>query len=159
QDDYFDLGGDSLTATELFLELERSFDVRLATSEILEHSTVAKLAALLASQSRRAEYRCLLPLQADGVGSPPFLIHAMSGGVMSYRHMLRRLAAGRKIFGVQYPGAVEGATSVMSFPEMGAIYAGEIRASWPQGPYYVAGYSMGAQIAFETASQLAAAGG
>ena len=78
---------------------------------------------------------------------------------MSYRHLLPRLGTGRKIFGLQYPGAVEGATAVMSLPEMCAIYAGAIREAWPQGPYYLAGYSLGARIAFETASQIAAGGG
>src|SRR5262249_61516207 len=86
--------------------------------------------------------------------------HDMSGGVMSYRHMLRRLGSRRKVFGLMYPGPVEGViTSVMSFPEMAAIYGEAIRAAWPQGPYHVVGFSMGAQIAFETASQLAGAGG
>lgn len=159
QDDYFDLGGDSMMATCLFLEIEQAFGVRLPTSEILEHPTVAKLAALLANHSRGTEYRCLLPLQSEGIDPPLFLLHDMSGGVMSYRHMLRRLGTGRKIFGVQYPGPVEGAAQVMSFAQMCAIYARAIREAWPQGPYYLAGYSMGAQLAFETANQIAAAGG
>jgi thioesterase domain-containing protein len=42
---------------------------------------------------------------------------------------------------------------------MCAIYADTIRAACPQGPYYLAGYSLGAWIAFETANQLAEAGG
>lgn len=159
QDDYFDLGGDSLMATNLFLEIEQAFGLHLATSEILEHPTVAKLAALLASRPQGEAYRCLLPLQPEGAGPPLYLIHDMTGGVMSYRHLLPRLGTGRKIFGIQYPGAVEGATEVMTLPEMGAIYARTIREAWPQGPYYLAGYSLGAKIAFETASQIAAGGG
>lgn len=159
QDDYFDLGGDSLMATNLFLEIEQSFGLRLATSEILEHPTVAKLAVLLAGQQPSEAYRCLLPLQSEGAGPPIFLLHDMTGGVMSFRHLLPRLGTGRKIFGIQYPGAVEGATAVMSLPQMGAIYAKAIREAWPQGPYYLAGYSLGAKIAFETANQIAASGG
>jgi thioesterase domain-containing protein/acyl carrier protein len=159
QDDYFDLGGDSLMATNLFLEIEQAFGVQLPTSEVLEHPTVEKLAALLARHTKGEEYRCLLALQAEGIGPPLFLLHDMSGGLMSYRHMLRRLGTGRKIFGVQYPGAIEGATEVMSLPQMCAIYASAIREAWPQGPYYLAGYSLGARIAFETANQIAAAGG
>jgi thioesterase domain-containing protein/acyl carrier protein len=158
QDDYFDLGGDSLMATELFLEIERWFGIRLADSEIMEHSTVAKLAVLLSSQSRSQTYRCLLTLQSEDIGPPLFLLHDVTGGVLSYRHMLRRLGR-RKVFGLQYPGPVVGATSVMRFREMCAIYADTIRAACPQGPYYLAGYSLGAWIAFETANQLADAGG
>jgi thioesterase domain-containing protein/acyl carrier protein len=159
QDDYFDLGGDSLTATTLFLEIERKYGIRIATSEILEHSTVAKLAVLMASRSQTGGYRCLISLQPEGMDPPLFFVHDGSGAVMSYRHMLPRLGARRKIFGLQYPGPVESATSVMSIPEMATIYVDAIRATWPQGPYYLAGYSMGARIAFETASQIVAAGG
>jgi thioesterase domain-containing protein/acyl carrier protein len=159
QDDYFDLGGDSLMATELFLELERWYGVRLATSDILIHSTVAKIAAILGRESRPETNRCLIPLQPEGAEPPLFFIHDMSGGVMSYRHLLRRLGASRKVFGLLYPGPIEGAMTVMSFPEMAAIYVEAIRSVWPQGPYYVVGFSMGAQIAFETANQLATVGG
>lgn len=158
-DDYFDLGGDSLMATELFIELERRFGVRLATSDILEYPSVAKLAALLGGETQNYADRCLIPLQTEGASPPLFLIHDMSGGVMSYRHLLRRLGTRRKVFGLEYPGQNDNATSVMSFVEMAAIYVDAIRAVWPHGPYYVVGFSMGAQIAFETASQLTAAGG
>ncbi len=146
-------------ATELFLELERWYGVRLATSDILVHSNLAKLAALLGRESRPEANRCLIPLQPEGAGPPLFFIHDMSGGVMSYRHLLRRLGTSRKVFGLLYPGPIEGATTVMSFPEMAAIYVEAIRSAWPQGPYYVVGFSLGAQISFETANQLAAAGG
>ena len=158
QDDYFDLGGDSLKATELFLEIERWFGIRMATSEILEHPTVAKLATLLASRSQTEVNRCLLHLQPEGVGPPLFVLHDMSGGVMSYRHVLRRLGNRRKIFGLQYPGWDNTATSVLSFPALAAVFADAMREAWPKGPYYLAGYSLGAQLAFATANQLLATG-
>ena len=158
QDDYFDLGGDSLMATEVFLEIERWFGIRLATSEIMEHPTVAKLAALLGRQSQTEANRCLLHLQVKGSGTPLFVLHDMSGGVMSYRHVLRRLGDRRKVYGLQYPGWVDGATNVLSLPELAVIFADAMRAVWPSGPYYVAGYSLGAQLAYATACQLLAAG-
>jgi thioesterase domain-containing protein len=82
----------------------------------------------------------------------------MSGGVMSYRHCLGRLGNRRKVYGLQYPGLVEGATSVMPFPELAARFAEVMVEVWPDGPYYLAGYSLGAQIAFATANHLRAAG-
>ena len=59
-------------ATELFLEIERWFGIRLAMSEIMEHPTVAKLAALLGRQSQTEANRCLLHLQVKGGGTPLF---------------------------------------------------------------------------------------
>src|SRR5262249_7077801 len=100
QDDYFDLGGDSLMATELFLQLEQWTGVQLATSEILEHSTIAKLAVRLRDQARPEPDSCLLHLQLEGANPPLFVVQDMSGGVMSYRHCLRRLGNRRKVFGL-----------------------------------------------------------
>lgn len=158
-DDYFDLGGDSLMAAALFVEVERRFGARLAPSTLLDHPTVAKLSELLRVEARAYAERCLIPLQAEGATPPLFLFHDLSGGLMSYRHLLRRLGTRRKLFGLQYPGQDENSTSVMSIAEMAATYVDAIRAVWPQGPYFLAGFSLGAQIAFETASQLTTAGG
>jgi thioesterase domain-containing protein/acyl carrier protein len=158
-DDYFDLGGDSLTTIELFLEIERWIGVRLAQSTILEHSTVADLVALLNGEVQTYAKRCLMPLQKEGASPPLFLPHDRTGGLMAYRHLLRCLDARRKVFGLQYPGQNESLTPAMSIPEMATAYVDAIRAAWPRGPYYLAGYSLGGQIAFEMASQLAAAGG
>lgn len=158
EDDYFDLGGDSLQATEIFLELERWFGIRLAMSEILEHPTVAKLAKLLTSQSQADANRCLLHLQSEGVGPPLFLFHDLTGGVLSYRHVLRRLGRRRKVFGLQYPGWIDEATSVLSIPDLAIAFADAMRAAWPKGPYYLTGYSLGSRLAFATASHLLATG-
>ncbi len=158
EDDYFDLGGDSLKATEVFLELERWFGIRLAMSEILEHPTVAKLAAFLNSAPRAQENRCLLNLQTEGVGPPLFLFHDATGGVISYRHVLRRMGTRRKVFGLQYPGWVDDVTNVPPIPDLAVGFADTMRAAWPKGPYYLAGYSLGSRLAFATASHLLATG-
>ncbi len=103
--------------------------------------------------------KCLIPLQKEGSNPPLFLVHEMSGGLLAYRHLVKCLGKRRKVYGLQYPGQNENATSAMSIPEMAAIYVDAIRAAWPDGPYYVGGYSLGGQVAFETACQLSAAGG
>src|SRR6476660_5711395 len=43
-DEFFDLGGDSFAATTLAAEIEASFGLRFAPSDIIELSTVAKQA-------------------------------------------------------------------------------------------------------------------
>ena len=43
--DFFDLGGNSLTAVELMTEVRAEFGVELRTVVLFEHSTLATLAA------------------------------------------------------------------------------------------------------------------
>jgi thioesterase domain-containing protein len=47
----------------------------------------------------------------------------------------------------------------LSIPEMAAIYVDAIREAQPQGPYFLAGFSLGGTIAYETAHQISAKGG
>ncbi len=46
-DHFFDLGGDSLLATQIIARLRTAFDVQLSLREVLERPTIAQLAALI----------------------------------------------------------------------------------------------------------------
>jgi oxalate---CoA ligase len=158
-DDFFDLGGDSLMATELSIGIQQRFVIILPPSTFLLRSTVSALATFLTGDVQAETDRCLIELQASGANPPLFLMHDMSGGLMAYRQLLHRLGRHRRVFGLQYPGGVHGSSPVASLVEMGKTYADAIRGVWPEGPYFLAGFSLGSQIAFQTASQLVASGG
>lgn len=157
-DDFFELGGDSLMATELFTQLDHWFGVRLTPDTILDHPTVASLAAFLAGEAKLYAGRCLVPMQAAGAVPPLFFIHPLGGDLIGYRHLLRRLGARRQIYGLRYPGQDRAPTTVLSIPEMAATYVAAVRKVQPQGPYFLVGWSLGGPIAYEMASQLSAAG-
>jgi len=157
-DGFFELGGDSLMATELFTQLDHWFGVRLAPDTILDHPTVASLGALLAGEAKVYAGRCLVPLQAGGAAPPLFFIHNLGGHLIGYRRLLRRLDARRQIYGLRYPGQDRISTSVLSIPEMAATYVEAIREVQARGPYFLVGWSLGGLIAYEMASQLSAAG-
>ncbi|HVV71006.1 MAG TPA: phosphopantetheine-binding protein, partial [Verrucomicrobiae bacterium] len=46
-DDFFEMGGDSLSATRVFARVNRAFGTNLTLREILEHSTIRALAELV----------------------------------------------------------------------------------------------------------------
>ncbi|WP_025688020.1 non-ribosomal peptide synthetase, partial [Paenibacillus zanthoxyli] len=50
-DHFFDLGGNSLTAVKLLHEMNRQMNSRLTLRELLEHSTISRLAARLRKQN------------------------------------------------------------------------------------------------------------
>jgi acyl carrier protein len=47
RDDFFDLGGNSLSATQLVLRVREAFDTELPLRALFKHSTVAELASLI----------------------------------------------------------------------------------------------------------------
>ncbi|HQU43082.1 MAG TPA: phosphopantetheine-binding protein [Pirellulales bacterium] len=65
-DDFFQLGGDSLRAAELLLRIERRFGRTFSLGQLLAHSNVGALARLLASESRHEAPSTAVPLETGG---------------------------------------------------------------------------------------------
>jgi len=152
-DSFFELGGDSLQAIELFVRIERSFGAVLSPSTIIDHPTIAKLATLLAGKGSGTE-RVLVTLQPEGDGPPLFLIHEASGNLFSYHALVQRLGGARKIYGLIYPGQHQDPIPALDIPAMAAIYRNAIVAVASDGPYCLLGYSFGGSVAYEVARQL-----
>ena len=56
QDDFFELGGDSLLAAQIIVRIEKQLNVRLTSQEFLEKSTISELADYLPQlQDREAQ--------------------------------------------------------------------------------------------------------
>lgn len=157
QDDFFELGGDSLAVSALFERVASHTGSQLAPSTIVDHPTVARLAALLARPTDAA--RCLVPLETGGEGPPLFMFHELSGQVLVYRHLLRRLGGRRRAYGLQYPNQDRDPLPRYTIPELANSYARAIRDAEGSGPYALIGHSVGGVLAYETACRLAAGGG
>lgn len=150
-DSFFELGGDSLQAVELFLALERSFGVRLPAATLIAHPTIAQLAKIIDEGGIQAH---CLELLREGTAPPLFLVHDGSGLLLCYRRLVERLRSARKIYGLQYPPDQENASDVLPIVRLAEIYTDAMLQVQPQGPYFVAGYSYGGFIAHEIAALL-----
>jgi thioesterase domain-containing protein/acyl carrier protein len=153
-DDFFELGGDSLQAVELFVRVETELGVVLSPSTIIDHPNVARLALLLAGDAMSIATRSLVPLQTEGAEPPLFFIHEASGNLLSYRDLVQYLGARRKIYGLQYPFQNQEPIPALSIPQMASIYVEAIKRVQVDGPYFLVGYSLGGAVAYEIASQL-----
>lgn len=158
QDPYFELGGTSLQAVELFAQVKRIFGKDLPLSTLLEFPTIERLAQLL-DQTNQAGERDTLVLLSDGGSQPPlFLIHDGDGEIMLYRNLAQRLSSERPVYGVQ-PYSQSGFPILHTrIPEMAAYYVQQIRQVQLEGPYLLGGMCAGGVLAFETARQLQSQG-
>jgi len=157
-DNFFDLGGDSLIAIDLFLQIEKMFQKDLPISALIQAPTVAELVRLIRQDSVSYSWSSLVPIQPSGTKTPLFCIHA-AGGVMFYNRFVEYLGPDQPIFGLQ----VRGLLNTKDVPhndlkQMAADYIQEIRTVQPTGPYQLCAFSMGGIAAFEMACQLRAAG-
>jgi thioesterase domain-containing protein/NAD(P)-dependent dehydrogenase (short-subunit alcohol dehydrogenase family)/acyl carrier protein len=170
-DDYFDLGGDSLMAVGLFTEIERNFGRALPLSSLFNSPTPAKLAHLVAEETitpvREIPQRPaagsapdhVIPIRAEGSLRPLFCIHGADGGVLFYRDFGLQLDENRPIHAIEAPmlqnPRLNAADNVAT---IATAYLADIRRIQPEGPYLLGGYSFGGIVAYEMARQLKQAG-
>ncbi len=154
-EDFFDLGGDSLQAIDLFLSVEKTLGRRLPRSILLEAGTVAEMAARIESL---APTPCLVALQPEGHRPVLFCVHDVNGEVLNFRALAHCLGTDQPFYGIRSVGLDGDAMPLLTVAEMAARYIAELRAVQPAGPYHLAGYSMGGWIALEMARQLRAVG-
>jgi len=153
---FFDLGGDSARAMEVFTRIEKAFDAELPISILHRAPTIAKLAEHL--RQDLAPTHETLVLLADRPGPQPlFFVHGLGGHVMELRPLMRAIEVPGPIYGIQARGVSGEAEPLRSVTEMARLYVAAIRERQPLGPYLIGGYSQGGIIALEMARILLAA--
>ena len=150
-ENFFDLGGSSLLAVNLFARLERQFGKKLPLSSLIDHPTIEQLAPLLVGEAERDS---LVLIRKGGDQPPLFLVHDGDGETMLYRSLALHLRTDRAVFGLE-PFSRAGIPLAHSrIEEMAAYHIGKMRSVQPRGPYLVGGMCAGGMIAFEIARQL-----
>jgi phthiocerol/phenolphthiocerol synthesis type-I polyketide synthase E len=160
---YFDLGGDSSLAVQLFARIDKTFQVKLPLATLFEAPTIEELARILRPEAKAAElslsgWSPLVAIQPNGTRPVFFCIHGAGGNVLIYRDLARHLGADQPFYGVQAQGLDGSSEPLATIEEMAALYVKEIRALQPHGPYFIGGYCMGGTLAYEVAYQLQTAG-
>lgn len=153
-DDFFELGGHSLLAVKVMTEIEKETGKRLPLASFFENSTVAKLAKKLTSNEEENEWNALVPIKTSGSKDPIYLIHGGGLNVLFYKPIVNYLDNDQPIYGFQALGLYKRHHDVKSVEEISAIYIKDLLKANPEGPYCLAGYSLGGIIAFEMAKQL-----
>jgi phthiocerol/phenolphthiocerol synthesis type-I polyketide synthase E len=155
---YFDLGGDSILAVQLFSQIEQVFKVKLPVAMLFEAPTIDELARILRREAPTSGWSPLVAIQPAGSRPPFFCIHAAGGNVLIYRELSRHLGTDQPFFGLQCQGLDGSFPPLRKIEDMATLYTKEIRRARPHGPYLVGGYCGGGTIALEVAQQLRAMG-
>ncbi|UQA97199.1 amino acid adenylation domain-containing protein [Streptomyces halobius] len=157
-DDFFELGGTSLTAMRLVVMIEKRYGAEVPLSAFVEAPTVAALADRLRSGSAAADFDPLVPLRASGTRPPLFFVHPIGGNVLCYVRLAQRLPEDQPCYALQAAGAEPGTEPLRSVPDLARSYLDAVRRVQPSGPYTIGGWSFGGFVAFEMARQLRSSG-
>lgn len=158
-DDFFGVGGDSLTALLLLSGLEQELGERVPLADLFESRTVAALAARIGHNAGSASTReppdgVVVIKQGDDHAAPVFLMPGGKGGLIEmtlYAELMRHVGGRAAVYGLitQPPGA-----GSYTLVQRARIYLERMRAVQPQGPYRLIGECIGGIAAFEMAQQL-----
>lgn len=180
EDDFFELGGDSLNATTLALKMEAQFGRSLPIADLFETPTLKgmseALTGVIGEREPEAELdpRIYAAVEAataawrgqrrDGsliVGRNtlgrlrPF--HWVCQSVWQFEALSEHLDPDRPIYILRSLSATP-VKSDANTTRLARHYAAEIRRLQPQGPYLVGGFCQGGVVAFSIARLLRAAG-
>src|SRR5262249_49308744 len=86
-DDFFEVGGHSLLAVQLFARIEQTFGRKLALSTLLEGPTIREMAGAL--ESAASSSPAIVPIQPQGTRRPLFLMPSATGDILHWREFAR----------------------------------------------------------------------
>jgi natural product biosynthesis luciferase-like monooxygenase protein len=171
-DDFFNLAGHSLLATQLVWRLREVLHIDLPLRAVFEVPTVAGLSMYIDQLSAQRSVEVsgmefgkpsgsdvLVSLQTGGDGLPLFCVPPLGYTALSYRPLAERLGRSHPLYAMQTLSEADmPESSDTTIESIGRIYVSAIRNVWPEGPYQLAGWSSGGLTAFEVARQLQSIG-
>jgi amino acid adenylation domain-containing protein len=153
-DDFFEIGGHSMMAVALMVKIEKELNIRLPLASLFERSTIRLLSELIDQNSESIEWRSLVPIRPAGTKKPLFLVHGMGLNVLLYTTITNYLDPEQPVYGLQARGLNGVDKPLDTIETIAAYYISEIRTIDKEGPYALAGFSLGGRIAYEMARQL-----
>lgn len=183
-DNFFDLGGDSLKATQLIAVINERLDQELTLTDLFIDPTIAGIirlvkrnpvqTAMSMGKNEDLRFPVLFPIQPKGSNPPMFIVAGAHENryfdqvkmKSSYEEdflrylsqLIPHIGMDQPLYAFRPKGLHASETPHKSVEEMATAYIKEIRTLQPEGPYLIAGECVGGIVAYEMAQQLHAAG-
>lgn len=157
-EDFFDIGGDSILAMSLLARVAQETIYPLPAGGIFQARTIEKLAQLLREGVDPESWSPLVAIQPNGSRDPFYCVHPGGGNVLCYMQLSKRLGEDQPFYGLQAPGLDGICQPLQSVEAMADCYVKAILSHQPNGPYRLGGWSVGGVVAYEMARRLEQAG-
>jgi thioesterase domain-containing protein/acyl carrier protein len=143
-DDFFDAGGDSLAAVELWVAIEEDFGVRVALSDFATTCTPSHLAAVLT----RGEGKPDLGSRVHATKPAVYCVHLRPAWIGHWLVLASQLVEFR-VEGVLSQPLDRGSVEVTTIEAMARGGVDRLLASRPPSQFVLCGHSMGGAVAVE----------
>ncbi len=152
RDNFFDLGGHSISAVRLTTRVQKQFNMPIRVADVYQAPTIEQFALFLQA-APQPTFSSLVSLNSEGSKCPFFWIH----GEASDAYLPRYLGPDQPVYGLRHQSEDGQPAHYKSVEAIAAHYLHEIRSvrsrALPHG-----GYCFGSLVALEIAQQLEAQG-
>ncbi len=159
-DDFVELGGDSLLAAQMLVMVDQRLGVTVPMGELVHARTLRQLISVVERLAVEGTASTVSCVQVGDESTRPRLwfVHDLQGSAYRVRHLASALGDDQPVWSFESPllaGVPDRSGGLVGFVER---YTTDLLAAQPEGPYWLAGYSFGGICAYEMARQLRAAG-
>lgn len=154
-DDFFALGGDSLSGIRLMAMIKEAIGKKLPLNALLQEPTIRALAAELDRGEDAAPWSPLVPIATSGSKPAFFCVPGTGGSVVYLRDLAMALAEhDRPFYAFQAAGFDGRSAPAESIEALAATNVAALLEFQKTGPYFLGGHSFGSWVALEMAHQL-----
>lgn len=160
-DDFFSIGGDSLAAVRFLTQVNALYKIKISMDSFTQMLSAQEVVDyILARRNKPSEDQYTIKLFNDeavhllkkGDNSfPVILFHPAGGTTFCYMELLRDIDIQSSVFGVQFPLELL-KYPVKKIPQLASYYLGMLKNKINASGYYLAGYSLGGNLALEIAT-------
>ncbi|HWK54333.1 MAG TPA: thioesterase domain-containing protein, partial [Hyphomicrobiales bacterium] len=158
QDNFFALGGNSLTMAHLSSLIHKQLKRPAALSDLMRRPTLEGMANSLRQYATSDSAVNLVKLNTCEAYRSPLYCIPPGGGVGAYRTLASALEAELPVYGLDDTILMNRVLEKESLPAISAAYVACIKNLQPQGPYRLLGWSIGGILALEMARLLESGG-
>jgi thioesterase domain-containing protein/acyl carrier protein len=159
-EDFFVLGGSSLLAIQLLMEVEQETGVRLPISVLFDSPNVRKLAEVVRKGEWNPRWKAMVAINdvSGQTNTPLFLVPPSATSAIHFAELAKHLESNYPVYSFTPIGLDTDEEPQNQVEDMAALYIREIRDVQPNGPYQIAGSCFGNLVAYEMAQQLESQG-
>jgi thioesterase domain-containing protein/acyl carrier protein len=157
EDDFFELGGDSLLAVSLLTRIEESLGRAVPQAKFMERPTIDGLSRALIEEDAKRAQPMLVKLLTGGKGCPLMYVHGDFNGGGYYCYRLAQHFNGERPLWLLHPHGLFTPELPVTIEAMAADNVQTLLAEW-DGPFVLGGHCNGGLVALEMAQQLHARG-
>lgn len=156
QDDFFQLGGNSLLAVKLLAKINKVFVSNLTVAWVFQYNTIKRQAEEIKQAEAYSSYKPIVQFKKTlSEKQIPFIfIHPGNAGAEVYQELAENLSDQISFYALESYNLYSNKHFICSIKKLAALYIKYIKKIQVNGPYYLGGWSLGGLIACEIAQQL-----